>query len=91
MATLHVELVAADRQVWEGEASMVSARGIEGDLGILPGYQPLVTVLVEGDVRIDGDGGRQTAHIDGGFLSVDENNVRIVAETVTTASTPARG
>lgn len=91
MATLHVELVAADRQVWEGEARMVSARGIEGDLGILPGHQPLVTVLVEGDVRIDGDGGRHTAHIDGGFLSVDENNVRIVAETVSTASTPARG
>ncbi len=86
MASLHVELVAADRKVWEGEARQVSARGIEGDLGILPGHEPLLTVLTEGDVRIDGDGGRQTAHIDGGFLSVDSNNVRIVAETVTTAS-----
>ncbi|MCA0436910.1 MAG: F0F1 ATP synthase subunit epsilon [Austwickia sp.] len=91
MASLHVELVAADRQVWQGEARMISARGIEGELGIMPGHAPLLTVLVEGDVRIDGDGGRQTAHIDGGFLAVDENHVRIVAETVTTASSPARG
>lgn len=90
MASLHVELVAADRQVWQGEARMVSARGIEGDLGILPGHAPLLTVLVEGDVRIDADGGRQTAHIDGGFLAVDEDNVRIVAESVTTASSPSR-
>lgn len=86
MASLHVELVAADRLVWEGEASTVSVRGVEGELGILPNHAPLVTVLVEGDVRIDTDGGRQVAHIDGGFLAVDDNRVRIVAETVTTAS-----
>lgn len=85
MAPLHVELVAADRKVWEGEARSVSARGIEGDLGILPGHQPLLIVLAEGDVRIEGEGGRQVAHIDGGFLSVDADNVRIVAETVSTS------
>jgi F-type H+-transporting ATPase subunit epsilon len=41
VSSLQVELVAADRKVWEGEASQVSARSIEGDLGILPGHQPL--------------------------------------------------
>lgn len=88
MATLRVELVAADRMVWQGDASMVSARAIGGDIGILPNHSPLLTVLTEGEVRIDGDGGHQTAWIDGGFLSVDENVVRIVAETVDTASRP---
>lgn len=86
MSSLNVELVAADRQVWEGEATFVSARGIGGDLGIMPGHAPLLTVLVDGEVRIDANGSRQTAHIDGGFLSVDNDHVRIVAESVTTAS-----
>lgn len=87
MSTLHVELVAADRTVWQGEARSVSARGIEGELGILPGHAPLLTVLAEGDVRIDGVSGREMLHIDSGFLSVDDNHVRIVAETVTAADT----
>ncbi len=86
MSSLNVELVAADRMVWEGEASFVGARGISGDLGIMPGHAPLLTVLVDGEVRIDADGSRQTAHIDSGFLSVDNDHVRIVAESVTTAS-----
>ncbi|GAB76697.1 ATP synthase F1 subcomplex epsilon subunit [Austwickia chelonae] len=88
MATLHVELVAADRKVWEGEAHSVSARGIEGELGILPGHAPLMTVLADGDVRVKGVEGPQHVHIDSGFLSVDENIVRIVAETV---SEPIQG
>lgn len=87
MGQLHVELVAADRQVWEGEASMVSARGTEGDIGIMPGHIPVVTALAAGEVRIVSDGGgRQTVHTDGGFMSVDHDRVTIVAENVTTAS-----
>lgn len=82
MATLQVQLVAADREVWTGEASMVSARSLEGDLGIMPGHTPVLVVLDEGEVRIHGDGGVQTATIDGGFLSVDQNRVTIVSETV---------
>ena len=42
MSTLQVELVAADRKVWEGEAAMVQARTIDGELGILPGHTPLL-------------------------------------------------
>ena len=50
MADLHVELVAADRTVWSGEASMVIARTLEGDLGILAGHAPLLGVLANGPV-----------------------------------------
>lgn len=83
MSSLKVEMVAADRKVWEGEAKLVRARSVEGDLGILPGHTPLLGVLVEGEVAIEGlDGKRHTAHVDGGFLSVDSDVVTIVAENV---------
>ncbi|MFN8045639.1 MAG: F0F1 ATP synthase subunit epsilon [Dermatophilaceae bacterium] len=82
MSTLQVELVAADRKVWEGEATQVSARSIDGDLGILPGHTPILAVLVEGDVRIHAEGAVRSAHIDTGFLSVNKDVVTIVAEDV---------
>jgi F-type H+-transporting ATPase subunit epsilon len=79
---LQVELVAADRRVWSGEARIVRARSTEGDLGILPGHTPLLGVLVAGEVSIDTEGGRETVTIDAGFLSVDHDRVTIVAEKV---------
>ncbi|HYN29670.1 MAG TPA: F0F1 ATP synthase subunit epsilon [Dermatophilaceae bacterium] len=82
MSQLHVELVAADRRVWEGEAHSVSARTIEGELGILPGHTPLLGVLVQGEVRIHDEGPVRTAVVDSGFLSVDHDRVTIVAEAV---------
>ena len=85
MSPLQVELVAADRRVWTGEASMVRARSIDGELGILPGHTPLLGVLVSGDVVIHGEGGDQTATIDSGFLSVEHDRVTIVAESVQTS------
>ena len=82
MSTLQVELVAADRKVWEGEADMVIARTVDGDLGVLPGHTPLLGVLVEGEVQIQTSGTTHTATIDSGFLSVDRDHVIIVAEAV---------
>jgi F-type H+-transporting ATPase subunit epsilon len=85
VSPLQVELVAADRRVWSGEASMVRARSMDGELGILPGHSPLLGVLVSGDVVIHGEGGDQTATIDSGFLSVEHDRVTIVAESVQTS------
>lgn len=82
MSALQVELVAADRMVWQGEASFVRARSIDGELGILPDHTPLLGVLVEGEVTIETGGARQTVTIDSGFLSVDHNKVTIVAAQV---------
>lgn len=82
MSALQVELVAADRMVWKGEASFVRARSIDGELGILPGHTPLLGVLVAGDVTINTDGGEQGVTIDSGFLSVDHDTVTIVAAQV---------
>ena len=87
MSSLKVEMVAADRKVWEGEAKLVRARSIAGELGILPGHTPLLGVLVEGDVTIEAlDGARSTVTVDGGFLSDDSDVVTIVAEHVDASS-----
>lgn len=84
MSALQVELVAADRKVWSGEATAVSARSTEGELGILPGHAPILGVLVAGEVRITTEGAVKTVTVDGGFLSVDHDAVTVVADQVDT-------
>lgn len=82
MATLHVELVAVERPVWSGEATMVLARTTEGELGVLPGHIPLLGELAAGGVvRIRQENDEElvvAAH--GGFLSVTADGVSILAE-----------
>lgn len=92
MSSLNVEMVAADRKVWEGQAKFVRARSIAGELGIMPGHSPLLGILVEGEVTIESiDGERHTVTVDGGFLSVDSNVVTIVAEHVDASSLQTSG
>ena len=83
MATLQVELVAVERKIWSGEATMVIARTTEGELGVLPGHAPLLGELAGGGVVTirteSGDDVVVAAH--GGFLSVTERGVSILAET----------
>ena len=83
MATMQVQLVAPDRMVWSGEADIVLARTVDGELGILPRHAPLLGVLVEYPVTI-----RRTeeddlvAAVHGGFLSVSDDGVSVLAEIV---------
>jgi len=86
--TLHVEVVIADRELWAGEANMVIAKTLEGDIGILTGHPPVLGILAEGSlVRIldpegpsDGEGSREvTAAVSGGFLSVADDQISILA------------
>ena len=80
---LNVELVSPTQQVWSGQATMVSARTTDGDLGILPGHTPLFGVLVDGAVSIKGeDGSVQDFNVQGGFLSVSNDRVSILTESV---------
>ena len=79
--SLQVELVAADRLVWSGEAKMVIARTTEGDVGILPNHAPMLSVVIEGVVDIQTDEGETwVAAVDAGFLSVANNRVSVLAE-----------
>ena len=80
-ATLQIELVAADRVVWSGEASMVIARTTEGELGILANHAPILAVLVESTVEVRTvEGECWVAAVNGGFLSVANNRVSILSE-----------
>ena len=84
MAGLQVHLVTPEREVWAGEADFVTARGVDGDLGVLPGHAPLLAALAVGPVFIDAGGGRTAVAVDGGFLHVahddDVTRVDILAE-----------
>lgn len=84
---LQIELVAADRVVWSGQASEVLARTVAGDLGVLSGHAPLLSLLVPGVVEIkplEGDVVR--AAVAEGFLSVADNHVSILSEDAFLAS-----
>ena len=79
---LNVELVSPEKKVFSGEAVSVSARTLEGDLGILTDHAPLLGVLVDGKVTIKGtDGSTNEFNVSGGFLSVSNNRVSILAES----------
>ncbi len=82
MAELHVELVSVEREIWSGEATQVVARTTEGEVGILPGHEPLLGQLADGGtVRIYSEGGEPlVAAVSGGFLSVTDQGVTVLAE-----------
>ncbi|GAA4944582.1 F0F1 ATP synthase subunit epsilon [Uniformispora flossi] len=81
MAELHVELVAADRKVWSGEATIVVARTTDGDVGLQPGHTPLLGVLESGPVTIrQADGNTVVAAVHGGFVSFENNRLAVLAE-----------
>ena len=78
---LKVELVAADRTVWSGDATMVIARTVEGDIGVLRGHAPVLSLLTQAIVEITAEDGHTVfAVADGGFLSVANDRVSILSE-----------
>jgi F-type H+-transporting ATPase subunit epsilon len=80
---MRVAIVSPAQQVWSGEAEMVIARTLDGELGVMTGHIPLLGVLAEdGEVRIRaGDAGDDvTVKVSGGFLSVTKDGVSVLAE-----------
>ncbi|WP_104083971.1 F0F1 ATP synthase subunit epsilon [Cryobacterium sp. Y11] len=78
--SLSVSVVSADQQVWTGEATMVVAKTVEGEIGILAGHEPMLAILAVGDVRVTlADGSKVIAKAEDGFLSVDNDIVTVVA------------
>lgn len=78
-----VELVAVERRLWSGKANFVVAQTTEGEIGILPGHEPVLGQLVEGGVvKIETtDGEHLAAAVHGGFLSVTADRVSVLAES----------
>lgn len=83
MAEMSVQLVAVERRLWSGTGSFVSAQTTEGEIGIMPGHEPVLGQLVEGGVVkvITTAGDAVTAAVHGGFLSVTADSVSILAES----------
>src|SRR5579864_5288531 len=80
-ATLHVEVVTAERSLYSGEANMVEAPGGLGQLGILPHHAALLTTLKPGTLEIRSNGTEETFFVSGGFLEVSNNKVTVLADT----------
>ncbi|CAM4527918.1 F0F1 ATP synthase subunit epsilon [Nocardia ninae] len=83
MSEMSVDLVAVERRLWAGQATFVSAQTTEGQIGIMPGHEPLLGQLVEGGTVaiVSTEGERIVAAVHGGFFSVTASTVRILAES----------
>lgn len=83
--TLHVEVVTAERDLYNGEADIVDVPGSDGQLGILPEHAPLLALLGAGPLQIKRNGEVDVLFISGGFLEVSHDRVVILADTAENA------
>ena len=81
--TLRVEIVSAERQIWEGEAHSVIAPALLGEIGIFPRHTPLITKLKPGEIRVDvvNESDEQVFYVSGGVLEVQPRQVFILSDT----------
>jgi F-type H+-transporting ATPase subunit epsilon len=84
--TLHVEVVTAERELYNGEADIVDVPGSDGQLGILPEHAPLLALLGSGALEIKRNGEVDILFISGGFLEVTHDRVTILADTAENAA-----
>lgn len=88
MAEMQVQLVAVERRLWSGTATSVTAQTTEGEIGVLPGHEPVLGQLVEGGIVAitPTEGERVVVAVHGGFLSVTAGAVSVLAESADFAS-----
>jgi len=77
---LKVSVISPERVLFEGEVSSVVAPAFDGDVGILPQHAPMMTLLGSGELRLGPGGSAGRFVVDGGFLQVFQDNVRVVTE-----------
>jgi len=80
--TFHCDIVSAEKEIFSGRVTMLSATGSIGELGIMPGHAPLLTGIRPGPVRLQLDSGEEEVFFaSGGFLEVQPGVVTILADT----------
>lgn len=84
--TIHVDIVSAEGAIHSGQAEMVYAPGVMGELGIAPRHTPLVTHLKPGDVRVDNGKEMMHFYVSGGILEVQPHVVTVLADTAIRAA-----
>ena len=77
---LRVSVISPEASLYEGDAESVVAPAFDGEVGILTGHAPLMTLLGKGDLRVKGAAGARRFAIEGGFLQVVDDQVRVVTE-----------
>ena len=82
---LHVSVISPEAVLYEGSTDSVVAPAFDGEVGILTGHAPMMTLLGKGVLRLGGEGSATRFNIEGGFLQVVDNTVRVVTEKATTA------
>ncbi len=86
MSTMKVEVVSAENEIFSGDAAMLIATAINGELGIYPNHTPLLTNLKPGDVRVQtSDGEEQVIYVSGGILEVTPKKVTVLSDTAVRA------
>jgi len=82
MATIHVDIVSAEGEIFSGEAKMVYAPARMGEVGIAPRHAPLLTALKPGEVRVeDTEGKEHFFYVTGGMLEIQPHLVTVLADT----------
>ena len=81
---LKVSVISPEAVLYEGETDAVVAPAYDGEVGILTGHAPMMALLGKGTLRLGGQGG-QRFNVDGGFLQVADNVVRVVTEKASAA------
>ncbi|WP_260958370.1 F0F1 ATP synthase subunit epsilon [Pseudomonas citri] len=85
--TVHCDIVSAEGEIFSGLVEFVVAHGDLGDLGITMGHAPLITSLKPGPITLTKQGGdKEVFYISGGFLEVQPNMVKVLADTVQRAA-----
>jgi F-type H+-transporting ATPase subunit epsilon len=83
---MRVLVISPERSVFDGEADAVTAPAFDGEMGILNGHAPLMTVLGKGVLKIREGGSTRRFDVQGGFLQVVHNTVRVLADHVSGGS-----
>ena len=82
MSTFLLEIVTPERKVYAEPANMIIAKGVEGELGILPNHIPLVTPLKISSITVKKQGSKdEIIAVNGGFMEVRKDKVVILAES----------
>jgi len=82
MATIQVDIVSAEGEIFSGEAKMVYAPARMGEVGIAPRHAPLLTALKPGEVRVEDTQGKEHFfYITGGMLEIQPHRVTVLADT----------
>ena len=84
--TIHVDIVSAEAEIYSGQAEMVFAPALMGEVGIAPGHTPMLTRLKPGEVRLKlSDGSEEAFYVSGGMLEVQPRMVTVLSDTAVRA------